>query len=138
MENYVFIGLMSGILMGVLDAFIHRNSLAVRLHQVYKPISKDSVNMLVGFGIDILYGFLLAGVFLVLYPGLPGASGLLKGVSYGVLVWLLRVLMNVVSQWVMYKVPLKTLGYTLLTGLGEMLVLGLLYGAALNTSLSLF
>ena len=138
MNNIFIIGLMSGILMGVLDGFINANSLAVRLYEVYKPIARDSVNMLAGFGIDIFYGFLMAAVFLVLYPAMPGATGLLKGISFGVVVWLFRVVMNVFSQWMMYKVPLKTLGYTLLTGLAEMLVLGLLYGAGLNSSLSLF
>jgi len=138
MTNYLVISLVSGILMGVLDGFINGNSFAARLYQVYKPIFRDTVNIPVGFAIDIFFGFLLAGVFLVIYPGLPGASGLLKGLSYGVLVWLFRGVMGVLSQWVMYKVPPKTLVYTLLTGLVEMLVLGLLYGAGLNSAVSVF
>jgi hypothetical protein len=32
----------------------------------------------------------------------------------------------------MFKVPLKALLYTLLAGLGEMLILGMLYGLALQ------
>ena len=138
MDNYIVISLISGVLFGVLDGFINANPMAVRLNEVYKPITRDSVNFIAGIGIDIVYGFLLAGIFLVLYPSLPGGSGLLKGLSFGVLVWIFRVVMNVLSQWVMYKVPLKTLGYTLLTGFAEMLVLGLLYGAGLNSSISLF
>ena len=40
--------------------------------------------------------------------------------------------MNVASQWMMFKGPLKALFYTLLAGLGEMLILGILYGLALQ------
>ena len=138
MTSYVVISLVSGLLFGVLDGFINANPLAVRLYQVYKPIARDSVNMVVGFGIDILYGFLLSALFLTLYQTLPGTTGLLKGLSFGILVWLLRVVMAALSQWVMYRIPLKTLGYALLTGLAEMLVLGLLYGAGLNGTVSLF
>jgi hypothetical protein len=38
----------------------------------------------------------------------------------------------VASQWMMYKVPTKALIYTLLAGLGEMLILGILYGLTLH------
>jgi len=136
--SYIVISLVSGLLFGVLDGFIHANPLAVRLYQVYRPITRDSVNFILGIGIDILYGFLLAGVFLVLSPSLPGANGLLRGISFGVLVWIFRVVMDVLSQWVMYKIPAKTLVYTLLTGLAEMVVLGLLYGAGFDPALKLF
>jgi hypothetical protein len=48
------------------------------------------------------------------------------------LVWFLRVVMSVASQWMMYNVPLNTLGYSLLAELGEMLILGILYGLTLH------
>lgn len=46
----------------------------------------------------------------------------------------LRVIMSVASQWMMFQVPWKTSLYTLLAGLGEMLMLmlGILYGLALK------
>jgi hypothetical protein len=132
MTSYILISVISGILFGVLDGLINANPLAIKLFEVYKPIAKTSVNFVAGILIDLAYGFILAALFLLVYPGLPGDSGLVKGVSFALIVWFLRVVMNVASQWMMFEVPLKTLLYTLLAGLGEMLILGLLYGLALR------
>ena len=121
----------SGILFGVLDGLINANPVASRLYEVYKPIAKTSINLVAGMIIDLAYGFILAALFLLLYPSLPGEVGLVKGVSFGLIAWFFRVVMSVASQWMMYKVPAKALGYSLLAGLGEMLVLGILYGLAL-------
>jgi hypothetical protein len=74
----------------------------------------------------------MAGVFLLLYDSLPGESGLIKGVSFGGLVWFFRVVMSAASQWVMFKVSFKTLLYALLAGCGEMLILGVFYGLTLK------
>jgi hypothetical protein len=40
--------------------------------------------------------------------------------------------MYTASQWVMFKIPGKTLLYSLAAGLGEMLILGVLYGLTLK------
>ena len=132
MTSYIIVSIISGVLFGVLDGLINANPIATRLYEVYKPIAKTSVNFVAGMVIDLAYGFILAALFLLVYPGLPGEVGLVKGVSFALMIWFFRVVMSVVSQWMMYKVPLKTLLYTLLTGLGEMLVLGILYGLALQ------
>jgi hypothetical protein len=120
------------LLFGILDGLINANPLAVRLYEVFKPLARTKVNMLAGMIIDLAYGFILAGLFLPLYACLPGTGGLLKGISFGVITWFLRVAMNVASQWMMYKVPGKALLYTLLAGLAEMLLLGVLYGLTLR------
>jgi hypothetical protein len=119
-------------LFGVLDGLINANPFATRLFEVYKPIARTSLNFVAGMVIDLAYGFILAALFLLVYPSLPGETGFVKGVSFALIVWFLRVVMSVASQWMMYKVPVKALLYTLLAGLGEMLVLGLLYGLALH------
>jgi hypothetical protein len=92
------------------------------------------VDVIAGVAIDLAYGFILMAVFLVLYRSLPGRVGLVKGVSFALLVWFLRVVMSAASQWIMLNMPVAALLYGVLTGLGEMLVLGLLYGATLRTS----
>jgi hypothetical protein len=132
MSGYILIGVMSGILFGLLDGVINANPLAQRLYEVYRPIAKTSLNPLAGIVIDLVYGFVMAGVFLLLYNSLPGEIGLIKGISYAVMVWFFRVVMYVASQWVMYTVPVKTLLYSLVAGLGEMLILGVLYGLTLK------
>ena len=133
MTNYILVSVISCILFGLLDGLINANPIAVKLYEVYRPIAKTSLNFVAGILIDLAYGFILAGLFLLLYPSLPGETGLAKGVSYGLLVWFLRVVMSVASQWMMYKVPSKTLLYTLLAGLGEILILGILYGLTLQS-----
>ena len=132
MTSYLMISIISGILFGVLDAVINANPFAQRLYQVYTPIAKKSVNFVAGIAIDLLYGFVMAGLFLLLYDSLPGANGLLKGISYAIIAWFFRVVMYVASQWMMFTVPGKTLLYTLFTGLAEMLILGTLYGLVLK------
>ena len=132
MIGYIIVSIISGILFGVLDGVINANPLAQRLYQVYQPIAKTSINPLAGIMIDLVYGFVMAGVFLLLYKSLPGETGLVKGMSLGFLVWFFRVVMYTASQWVMFKVPIEALLYSLVTGLGEMLILGVLYGLTLK------
>ena len=132
MLRYIIVSLVSGILFGILDGVINANPLAQRLYAVYKPIARTSINPLGGIVIDLLYGFVLAAVFLLLYKSLPGESGLVKGVSFAFLVWFFRVVMYAASQWVMFNIPVEALLYSLAAGLGEILILGVLYGLTLK------
>ncbi len=132
MAQYLIVSLVSGILFGVLDGVINANPLALRLYAVYKPIARTSFNLPAGLVIDLVYGFILTGVFLLLYNSLPGESGLIKGVSFALLVWFFRVVMSAASQWAMFDIPLRTVLYSLGAGLGEMLILGIFYGLTLR------
>jgi uncharacterized membrane protein len=132
MVKYLVVSFAGGILFGVLDGLIHANPLAQRLYEVYKPIARTSVNAPAGILIDLVYGFVTAGLFLLLYKSLPGSSGWLKGLGFGVLVWIFRVVMSAASQWVMFNLPARTIAYSVLTGLGEMVILGLLFGLTLR------
>ena len=129
---YIIVSIVSGILFGIMDGLINANPLAQRLYEIYKPIAKTAINVPAGIIIDLVYGFVMAGVFLLLYRSLPGETGLLKGISFAFLIWFFRVVMSVISGWMMYNVPIGALLYTLITGLGEMLILGILYGLTLK------
>ena len=74
----------------------------------------------------------MAGIFLLIYPGLPGENGLVKGISFGLIAWFFRVVMSAATNWMMFEVPTGTLLYSLGTWLVEMLVLGVLYGLTLR------
>ncbi len=132
MISYIIVSFISGILFGVLDAVINANYLARRLSEVYRPIARTSLNIPAGVVIDLVYGFAMAGTFLLLFSSLPGEPGIVKGISFAILVWFFRVVMYVASNWMMFKMPAGTLLYTLFTGLGEMLILGVLYGLFLR------
>jgi hypothetical protein len=132
MISYIVVSIISGIVFGVLDGLINANPLGRKLMEAYKPITKKSINVIAGVIIDIIYGFILAGIFVVLYESLPGDAGIVKGISFAILAWFLRVMMSVISSWMMYTIPMKTLLYSLLAGLIEMLILGLIYGGFLK------
>lgn len=132
MTRYVIVSIVSGVLFGVLDGLINANPLAQRLYAVYASIARKSVNAPAGIVIDLVYGFVMAGVFLLLYHSLPGATGLLKGGSFALLVWFFRVAMSAATTWMMFDVPVTLVSYTLVAGLGEMLILGILYGLTLR------
>lgn len=132
MIRYILVSVVSGILFAILDGVINANPLAQRLYAVFKPIARTSINPLAGILIDLAYGFIMAGFFLLLYKSLPGETGLVKGVSFALLAWFFRVIMQAASQWVMFNVPIEASLYSLAAGLGEMLVLGVLYGLTLK------
>ena len=128
MITYLLVSIASGILLAILDVAINANPLARRLFEVYQPIARTSFNPIVGVLIDLMYGFFLTMLFLLLYISLPGTTGIFKGIIFAIVVWFLRVFMSAASQWVMFNIPIKTLLYSLLAGLGQMLALGILYG----------
>ncbi len=132
MLRYIVVSVIGGILFGAMDGVIHAIPLAQKIYAVYRPIARTSVNAPAGIVIDLIYGFALAGIFLVLYPSLPGSSGLVKGLSFAALAWFLRVVMSAASDWMMFQVPGQTLLYALGTGLLEMLILGILFGVTLH------
>jgi membrane protein insertase Oxa1/YidC/SpoIIIJ len=132
MIRYIIVSLVGGVLFGAMDGLINANPLARRLYEVFKPIAKTSINVPAGVVIDIVYGFAMAGIFLLLYKSLPGGSGLAKGASFALLVWFFRVVMYAASQWMTFNVPAAAVLYTLVAGLFEMLVLGVFYGLTLK------
>lgn len=132
MIRYIIVSLASGVLFGILDGLLNANPLARKLYEVYQPITRTSINVPAGVVIDLVYGFVLAGVFLLLYNSLPGDAGLVKGLSFAIMVWFFRVVMYAASQWMMVNISAGAIVYTLAAGLVEMLILGLLYGLTLK------
>ncbi len=132
MLNYLLTSVLTGITFGVLDAAINANSYAKKLFEVYRPISRTAINIPLGLAIDLIYGFIIVGLFLLLNKSLPGQTALVKGLSYGLIMWFFRVVMYALSQFMMFKIPMDTLLYMLVTGLFEMLALGLLVGLLLK------
>jgi hypothetical protein len=132
MSRYVLVSIAGGLLFAILDGLLNANPLARSLYEVFKPISRSSINIVAGITIDLLYGFAMAAIFLLLYKSLPGESGLIKGISFAALTFFLRVAMGVASQWVMFEVSFKALFYMLFAGMFEMLVLGVFYGLTLK------
>jgi uncharacterized membrane protein YvlD (DUF360 family) len=132
MIRFIITAILTGLLFGILDGLINGNPYATKLMECYKPIAKQSINIPAGLIIELVYGFVISGLFLLLFPVLPTEFGLIKGIIFGVGMWFFRVLMNVISSWMMFNIPGKTLVYLLLTGLIEMILLGILNGLMLK------
>ncbi|MEW5815527.1 MAG: DUF6789 family protein [Spirochaetota bacterium] len=132
MIRYFIVSIANGILFGILDGVINANPYAQKIFEVYKPIAKTSINAPTGIIIDIVYGLIMGFIFLILYKALPGNTGFFKGIVFALIIWFFRVLMSVVTTWMMFKVPTTTLLYTAVTGLIEMLIIGIVYGILLK------
>ena len=132
MVRYIIISILSGILFALLDGLINANPIAQKLMECYKPIAKSSVNITTGIAIDIFYGFVMCGIYLLVFNSLPSDNSLIKGIVYGFIIWFFRVLMSVLSTFMTQQVPAKTLVYILLTGFVEVLIIGIFYGLTIK------
>ena len=81
-----------------------------------------------GLIFEVVNGFMLAVIYAVVHPSLPG-EGWVKGLSYGLLVWGLRVVMGAFSTYMMFDVRATSIVITAFTGLIEVLVLGVAIAA---------
>ena len=127
-KTYVAASLAVGVAFVLLDAVMNANPLAEQAYAIFVPIVRPGIDIVPAIAIDLAYGFALSAIFLVLYQALPGRSRFLKGLSFGLLLWFLRVVMSAAGQWVLFAIPVTTVTYTLASGLLEMLVLGVLLG----------
>lgn len=122
MIRTIVVGLIAGVVFLTLDAIVHANPLAQRLYDVCRPIARPSVDALAGSAIDLGYGVVLAALFVMLRTSLPGKAALTKGLSFGFMVWFLRVFMKVAGEWVTTTLPASTHLYTLVAGLAQVLL----------------
>ncbi len=132
--RYIIVSLAAGILLGILDGLGNANPLAASLLDPYKPIAKSQVNFVFGIVADLVYGIILAGLFMMLYQSLPGSSGIIKGLSFAGIAWFLRVAMSAASTFVMFNIPVSTILYQAGVGLVEMAAIGILFGLTLGNT----
>jgi len=81
-----------------------------------------------GLIFELINGFMLAVIYTVIHPSLPGRDWK-KGISYGFLVWGLRVVMGAFSTYMMTDMPPILIAITVVTGLIEVLILGIVIAA---------
>jgi hypothetical protein len=73
---------------------------------------------------ELINGFMLAVIYAVIHPSLPG-RGWKKGISYGLIVWGLRVVMWAFSTYMMTDMAPVLIVINVVTGLIEVLILGI-------------
>ena len=77
---------------------------------------------------EVINGFMLALIYALIQTSLPG-QGWVKGISYGLIVWGLRVVMWAFSTYVMTDMAPITIGINVVSGLVEVLILGVVIAA---------
>jgi hypothetical protein len=83
-----------------------------------------------GLIFELINGFMLAVIYAVIHPSLPG-QGWKKGVSYGLLVWGLRVVMGAFSTYMMTDTSFILTAINVVTGLIEVMILCIVIAAIL-------
>jgi len=84
--------------------------------------------MMISLIFELINGFMLAVIYAVIHRSLPG-RGWRKGLSYGLIVWGLRVVMWAFSTYMMTDMAPVLIAITVMTGLVEVLILGVVIAA---------
>lgn len=121
-KKILICGIITGTLFIIFDMFI-----AILTSPIFSPYSdlpiwKTPPNILAGLIFDLINGFILVAVYMTIYEGIPG-FGWRKGLNYGIIVGLFRVVMMSFSTIVMYNVPSMLVITSLVTGYTEMVIL---------------
>jgi hypothetical protein len=83
MIRFIIAAIVTGLLFGIMYGLIQANSFAIKLMECYKSIAKQMINIPAGLLIDLLYGFIISGIFIYIMPALPTDNGIVKGLIYG-------------------------------------------------------
>jgi hypothetical protein len=115
-------GIAAGVAFLGLDGLLNANPIAQQVYLAYRPIARSRVDAVAGSMVDVVYGLVLVALFLRLRHCLPGRADATKGLSFGAIVWFLRVVMRVAGEWIVTTVPPSTHAYTLVAGLVQTLL----------------
>ena len=85
-----------------------------------------------GLVFELINGFMLAVIYAVIHPSLPG-RGWKRGISYGLLVWGLRVVMGAFSTYMVTDTPPILIAITVVTGLIEVMILSIVTAVIYRT-----
>jgi len=130
-KRLVVAGIVASVLFLVLDAALGTAGGFIGAQVLGVPIEQPpGFEAKIQFGLifELINGFMLAVIYAVIHPNLPG-RGWKKGISYGLLVWGLRVLMGAFSTYMMTDTSPILIAITVVTGLIEVLILGIVIAA---------
>jgi hypothetical protein len=126
-KQFLVAGIVASVLFLVLDAILGMAGGFIGA-KVFGLSSEQppgfETKMRFGLIFELINGFMLAVIYAVLHPSLPG-QGWKKGIGYGLLVWGLRVVMGAFSTYMMTNVPPVSISIGVVTGFIEVLILGI-------------
>ncbi len=121
-KNILICSVITGVLFLIFDMLIGISTSPIFSQYSGLPIWKISPNILAGSIFDLINGFILVLVYVAIYKGIPG-YGWRKGLNYGIIVGLFRVLMASFSAFVMYDIPSVLILANFITGFIEIIIL---------------
>lgn len=66
------VGLAAGLLFAIMDGLISANPEAQHLYSVYRPLTRKAVNAPLGLTFDLVWGIVMAFLFVALTSSFPG------------------------------------------------------------------
>lgn len=135
-KRLVVAGIVASVLFLVLDAALGTAGGFIGAQAFGVPIEQPpGVEAKITFGLifELINGFMLAVIYAVIHPSLPG-RGWKKGIGYGFLVWGLRVVMGAFSAYMMTDTHPISIAITMVTGLIEVIILGVVIAAIYGES----
>jgi hypothetical protein len=124
MKRLLVAGIVASVLFLVLDGLLGITGGLIG-QQVFGVTAGQppQAKMMIGLIFELINGFMLALIYAVIHRGLPG-QGWQKGISYGLIVWGLRVVMWAFSTYMLTDMSPVLIIITVVTGLIEVLILG--------------
>jgi len=122
-KRLIVAGIVASLLFLVLDALFGVLG-GVIAEQLFGIPAGQPDEAKMGFGLlfELINGFMLAVVYALIQPSL-GGNRWQKGLSFGLIVWGLRVVMWAFSTYMMTDMPVVLISITVVTGLIEMLII---------------
>lgn len=130
-KRLVVTGIVASVLFLVLDAALGTAGGFIGAQVLGLPVEQPpGIEAKVKYGLifELINGLMLAVIYAVIHPSLPG-QGWKKGISYGLIVWGLRVVMWAFSTYMMTDMPPILIAITVVTGLIEVLILCIVIAA---------
>jgi hypothetical protein len=124
-------GIVASVLFLVLDMLLGAAGGAIAAQVFGVPFNQPpgiQAKIIFGLVFELINGFMLALIYALIHPSLPG-QGWKKGIIYGLIVWGLRVVMWAFSTFMMTDMPPALIAITVVTGLIEVLILGVVIAA---------
>lgn len=128
MVRYSLISVLAGSIMLVFDVVFVNNEFARRISIPLDPIRRKKNTFTRNLAVNISFGFIFAGFYLMSYRSLPGLpNSLFRSIYFAIMVWIPSFVFKAMSQWVEFDFPGKFLLYTVFSGFIKILSISILF-----------
>lgn len=128
MVSYFLISVLAGSIMLIIDVVFVNNEFAKRISNPLDSIQRKNNKFARNLAVNISFGFVFAGFYLMSYRSLPGLPGsFFRSFYFASMVWILSIVFKAMSQWVAFDFPGKFLLYSVFSGFIKILSISILF-----------